>query len=272
MLVKGYPFEMQGRLAEALELCETAVESARLADNPHYLFWALFELGFAHYYLGDLDAVIAACEESARVGGRMVGGTMPAGGGGPAWVLASALFELGDLDRGFADLPSSGGEELAKAIPVERCYNFETLALAELARDRPEAAADYVAPRRGAGGHARTCTCPAALGHRARAALLLAAGDAAQRGAGGGAGRRGVPRPRARRLQAAFATSARGAGAGRRGRAGARPCRSLREAEHELDGCGSHRVRDACGASCASSAPAPRRAARRPRRTPAWGR
>ena len=45
MLVKGYPFEMQGRLAEAIELCEAAVEAARLSANPHHLFWALFELG-----------------------------------------------------------------------------------------------------------------------------------------------------------------------------------------------------------------------------------
>ena len=41
-----------------------------------------------------------ACEESARVGGRMAGGTMPAGSGGPGWPLASTLFLLGDFDRG----------------------------------------------------------------------------------------------------------------------------------------------------------------------------
>ena len=37
MLVSGYPLEMQGRVAEAIELCETAVEAARLSASPHHL-------------------------------------------------------------------------------------------------------------------------------------------------------------------------------------------------------------------------------------------
>ncbi|HYN51892.1 MAG TPA: AAA family ATPase, partial [Thermoleophilaceae bacterium] len=55
MLVKPYSFEMVGRMTEAVELCETAVEATRLSGNPHYLFWALFELGFAHYFSGNLE-------------------------------------------------------------------------------------------------------------------------------------------------------------------------------------------------------------------------
>ncbi len=156
MLVKGYPFEMQGRLAEAKEVCEAAVESSRLSGNPHNLFWALFELAFADYHRGDLDAAIDAGEESARVGGRMVGGTMPAGGGGPAWVLASAMFELGELDRGFEHLPALGGEEVTQAIPVERCHNFEMLALAELAREPTGGGRGLHTARRGALRNARS--------------------------------------------------------------------------------------------------------------------
>ena len=33
-LVRGYPFEMQGRLAEALKVCESTVESARRQTTP----------------------------------------------------------------------------------------------------------------------------------------------------------------------------------------------------------------------------------------------
>ena len=241
MLVKGYPFEMQGRLAEALELCETAVESARLSDNPHYLFWALFELGFAHYHLGDLDAVIEACEESARVGGRMVGGTMPAGGGGPAWVLASALFELGDLDRGFAYLPELGGEEFSRAIPVERCHNFESLALAEMARGRREQAEEYVRraeelastldlnlPRGWPTARGRRCCwTPATRRRRPRRPAWPPR----------------AARPRARAAGRVRLRPAR-PGAGRRRPSATRPSPVLREAERELDECGSHRVSD----------------------------
>ena len=160
MLVKGYPLEAQGRTAEALEIGEAAVESARLSGNPHYLFWALFELGFALYYAGDLDAAVKACEESARVGGRMAGGTMPAGSGGPGWPLASTLFLLGDFDRGFEVLREIGGDELEYAIPVERCFYWEMLADAELARGPagggrgPRARAPRSRPR------ASACTCP----------------------------------------------------------------------------------------------------------------
>ena len=61
MLAKGYPYQMQGRLAEAIEVAETAVEIARLSANPHYLFWALFEVGWARYFAGHLDAAVVAC-------------------------------------------------------------------------------------------------------------------------------------------------------------------------------------------------------------------
>ena len=155
MLVKPYALEMNGGLAQALELCEAAVEGARLATNPHYLFWALFELGWAHYYLGNLERAVEACEESARVGGRLTGGTMPAASGGPGWPLAATLFELGDLDRGFETMGQIGGFELNYAIPVERCFYLEILALAELGRDGSEAAAAYVRARGGAGRQSR---------------------------------------------------------------------------------------------------------------------
>ncbi len=240
MLVKGYPFEMQGRLAEAIELCESAVESSRLSGNPHYLFWALFELGFARYHAGDLDTVIEVCAESARVGGRVVGGTMPAGGGGPAWVHAAALFELGELDRGFAQMPALGSA-LEQTIPVERCHYWESLALAEIARDQPDAADAYA---RQAEEHAAGLDLhlPAAVASRARAAVLLDAGKAAEAAAAAKQSADGCTAAGAR-LQAAFATGLMGralAAADERDQAVA----ALREAEHELDQCGSHRVRD----------------------------
>ena len=65
-LAKNFPFEMQGRLREARECCETALEAARLSASPHELYRALFELGWTLYYAGDLDGAIAAHEESSR--------------------------------------------------------------------------------------------------------------------------------------------------------------------------------------------------------------
>ena len=241
MLVKGYPLEIQGRLAEALEVCEQAVESARLSANPHYQFWALFELGWVHYYRGDLHAALDVLEESGRVGGLLAGATMPAGSGGPGWPLAATLFELGDVERGFEVMREIGGDELVHAIPVESCFYWEILALAELRRGQPGAAAAHMAR---ADAHAATLDLrlPETVTRRGQAALLLASGDldgAAK------AARESVTAGEAigAQLPAAYARGLLGqvlAAAG--DRAGA--IEELRGAESELDRCGSVRVRD----------------------------
>ena len=240
-LIKGYTFEMQGRVADAIELCETAVEATRLSASTHELSWALCELAYARYHAGHLESAIAAAEESARVGGRLSGDTMPAGGGGPGWVLGMALFEGGEVERAWEIMHSLGSDELSHKIPVERCFDWEVLALVELARGRREAAERYVLRTE---EHAAKLglSLPAALALRARAAILLAdkdplaAAELAERSAEVAAGC-GARLPAAFSL--AFAGSALAAG-GEREEAIA----VLRQAESELDACGAVRVRD----------------------------
>jgi DNA-binding NarL/FixJ family response regulator/tetratricopeptide (TPR) repeat protein len=241
MLMKGYPYEMQGRLAEAVADCDTAVEIARLSTNPHDLFWALFELGWARYFSGDLDAAIAACQESARVGGRMTGGTMPSAGGGPGWALGVASFEVGEHARAFEILDQLGGDDHHQQIPVERCFDYENLTLAALARDRPEEADDW-AGRAEADADRLGLELPRALASRSRAAVLLEAGHAA---AAAAACERSIAAAEAigAGLQAAFSRTLQGhalAAAGDRTAAIA----TWRTAEHALDAYGSVRVRD----------------------------
>jgi signal transduction histidine kinase len=241
MLVKGYTFEMQGRVADAIELCEAAVEATRLSASPHELSWALCELAFAQYHAGELEAAIAAAEESARVGGRMAGDTMPAGGGGPGWVLGMALFEAGEIERARGVMHSLGSDDLPHKIPVEKCFDWEILALVELALGRKGAADAYV---RRAEKHAALLglRLPTALALRARAAILLAddeplaaarlSSESAKVAAAAGA-----------RLPAAFSLALGGralAAAGERTEAIA----VLRQAESELTACGSVRERD----------------------------
>jgi DNA-binding CsgD family transcriptional regulator len=242
MLVKGYPLEMVGRMAEAVELCDRAVESARLSANPHYLFWALFELAWARYYSGDLDGAIAACEESAQVGDRMVGGTMPSAGGGPGWALGVAVFESGEHARGYEIMRAVCGDELEQKIPVERCFDWEMFALAELSLGTAEAADGY-ARRSEENAQRLGLHLPAAVSGRTRAEVLLATGhplDAAR------AAKRSVEEAQAigARLQAAFSHGAMGRALAAAGdRSGA--IEALREAESELDACGCLRPRDA---------------------------
>ena len=241
MLVQGYPFEMQGRMPEAIAMCETAVEVARLAANPHYLFWALFELGWARYYAGHLEAATAACEESLHVGGRLTGGTMPSAGGGPGWALAVCRFEAGNPAAMLQTMRELGDEDLGWAIPVEVCFNWEILALAEIALGRLDAADAYATrAQRDAAG--LDLHLPAAVAARTRAAVILASGDAA---AAARLAETSITGARAAGawLQAAYSRSLRGralAAAGERSAA----IIELREAERELDACASVRPRD----------------------------
>ena len=241
MLVQGYPFEMQGRVQEAVAMCEGAVEAARLAANPHYLFWTLFELGWAHYYAGHLEAATDACEESLRIGGRLTKGTMPSAGGGPGWALGVCRFEAGDVQALLDTMQELGDADLDWAIPVEKCFNWEILALADIALGRPDSAAAYAA-RAEQDGAALDLKLPAAIAARTRAAVALAAGDAGvaverSRASVAGAAAAGAT------MQEAFSRALLGralAAAGERTEAIA----ELREAERALDGFGSVRPRD----------------------------
>ena len=242
MLVKGYPFEIQGRMAEAVELCETAIEVARLSANPHYLFWALFESAWALYYSGDLDGAIAAGEESARIGERMVGGTMPSSGGGPGWVLGVARFLAGERERGYQIMRDSCGDDLRHKIPVERCFDWEMFVLAELALGTRELAEEY-ATRSEENAARLGLKLPEAISARTRAEVLLANGEPAEAAQ---AAERSAAAAAAigARLQAGFSRALMGQALLAAGeRVGA--IEALREAERDLDECGCVRERDA---------------------------
>jgi DNA-binding CsgD family transcriptional regulator len=242
MLTKGYPLEMKGELGEAEELCEAAVESARLSANRHYLFWALFELAWPRYFAGDLEGAIEACEESLRHGDRLTGATIPSAGGGPGWALGVALFSSGQPEKALETMRALGSEEIEFAIPVERCFDWETMALAELAGGSVEVAEAHAdrAEQLAAG---LDLNLPQALAARARAAIHLHKGEAA---AAIGPARIGVEGAEAAGagLQAAYSRQLLGralAAAGERGEA----IEVLREAERRLDASNSIRERDA---------------------------
>jgi DNA-binding CsgD family transcriptional regulator len=239
MLVQGFPFQMQGRLAEGLEMAEAAVEAARLSSNPHSLYWALYELGWAHYFAGNLDAAIAAAEESLQVDSRLLGGTMPSAGGGPGWLRACSRLEAGDAKFALDAMLEIAGTNLQ--VAVQRNFDLEVIALAHIAlgdldaaRESADRADEYAAKL---GTNLAAC-----VSGRTRAVVLLAAGD--------GAGAAQVAELAATAateigatLQRAFCLVLQGRGlAMAEQRTEAIPV--LREAERLLDESGSVRVRD----------------------------
>jgi DNA-binding NarL/FixJ family response regulator len=240
-LAKNFPFEMQGRLSEARECCETALEAARLSASPHELYRALFETGWTLYYAGDLDGAIAAHEESSRIDPRLAGGTIPNGGGGPGWGLGAAWVEAGEVERGLELLLALVGADGARTMPVERCFDWETLTLASLALG-DVAAADGFACRAEEDAGTLALRLPSALAGRARAAVLLARDEPLEAARIAHASAEHADAIGAR-LQAAFSRGLEGralAAAGERRQATG----VLRAAEQELDACGSTRVRD----------------------------
>ena len=79
MLVKGYPFEMQGRLAEAIELCEAAVEVARGCRPTRTTCSGRCSSSAGRTTTsGDLDAAIDGVR-GERARGRPAGGRHDAG-------------------------------------------------------------------------------------------------------------------------------------------------------------------------------------------------
>ncbi|MDW5598906.1 hypothetical protein VSS74_31395, partial [Conexibacter stalactiti] len=172
MLSKLYALEALGRLGEALELAERAIESARLASNPQYLFWALWEAAYACGLMGDPEAAYGFSKESQVVAsgrGRNVPGTAE-----PGWLVGYCRVAIGDLDGGRAELLEAlGGPAAANVVPAERTLAFQDLQLVELQGGRlVEAEACAV--------RAEACAAqlgrPVATAHaaRCRAEVLLA--------------------------------------------------------------------------------------------------
>ena len=157
MLGKNFPFEMQGRLAEAIELCETALEAARLSASPHELYRALFELGVDALLRGRprrRDRGVRG-ERRASIRGSPAARSRTAGGGPGLGARRRAGSRPARSSAARTILLELGGEDVARTMPVERCFDWESLALVELAAGNAEAAERLRAPRRGGRGAAR---------------------------------------------------------------------------------------------------------------------
>jgi DNA-binding NarL/FixJ family response regulator len=241
MLLRCYPLETLGRLDEAAEVANDAVEASQIGGDAHFRAWALFEHAWASYYRGELGAAVASGEESMRLSERGIGGAGPSAGIGPAWVLGAALVELDEHERARELMRSLTGPGIEGAMPVERAVFCETLSLAELEGGDIDLAESYAA-RAEEDAAALDLGLPLGAAMRCRAALCLAAGDAATAariaeesiapfetiGAG---------------IEVAYSRHLQGralAAAGDREAA----IRVLRRAESELAACGSTRERD----------------------------
>ena len=125
---------VRGRLAEAAELLDGAIEAARLLGSPPALAGNLFNRSVVALAVGDLDVALATAEESVELTGDLDDGFVT------AWAaarLAGVLFETGQPGRAVdLLLGRAGGPDLTLIPGSWRAYWLELLTRCWLALDR----------------------------------------------------------------------------------------------------------------------------------------
>jgi ATP/maltotriose-dependent transcriptional regulator MalT len=174
--VLGTVYVFRGRLTEAAELLDGAVEATRLSGNVQGLAWNLLNRSFAALVAGDVETALATAHESMELAGELDQSLVSAWAGS---VLAGALFEAGEPRRAVETLVgAAGGEELRFIPGFWKVNRLELLTRCWLALDEPGEAA-HAAAR--AATYAAVFGLPsaAAMAHRAAAAVSLASHDTA---------------------------------------------------------------------------------------------
>jgi DNA-binding NarL/FixJ family response regulator/RecA/RadA recombinase len=171
----GVAWCLSGRLPEAAELLDTAIEAARLSGNPASLAWALFCRGFVALPAGENRTAVATAQESLDLAEQSGQDVIAARA---ASVLGVALLEAGEPARATDALRRSAGENFAAIPHVWRAYLLELMTRCWLSLGRPKEAREAAAAA-AASAAAAGLRSARATGLRATAAVALEAGDVA---------------------------------------------------------------------------------------------
>ena len=127
---------MRGRLAEAIEVIDDGIESARLTDIPQDLAWRLHIRSSAALAAGDLDTALRTAQEAVDLTSGLDENFVSAY---PGVGLAAALFETEEPARAAESLTGKAGGGELTLIPVGwRAHALELLARCHLALGRRE--------------------------------------------------------------------------------------------------------------------------------------
>jgi ATP/maltotriose-dependent transcriptional regulator MalT len=171
----GLVRRMRGRLDDAVEVIDTAVEIARLSAHAQAIAWNLFSRSLTATAAGEVEVALAAAEESLETVPHSEA-SLPAMWAG--FALAAARCEAGGAAGAEEVLvTSAGGEELPLVPAAWRTTGLELLTRCRLARgDR--AGAELAAARTGELAAAQGLPMAAAFADRAAAAVALDGGGA----------------------------------------------------------------------------------------------
>ncbi len=167
---------MTGRIAEAADLVDEAVEAARLSGNEEALGWNLLSRGYVAVAAGDLELALSVAQESVDVTRKLDDRLVSTFA---RWALASALLEKGEAARAIEVLVTAAeGKDLPRIPEPWRPQYFELLTRCWLAAGRPREA-EETATRAAATAERVGITAAAAMASRAAAAVAFASGDPA---------------------------------------------------------------------------------------------
>jgi ATP/maltotriose-dependent transcriptional regulator MalT len=166
-----------GKLAEATELLDGAIEAGRLLGSPPALSGNLFNRSVVAVAVGDLATALATAEEAVELTRHLDDGFVT------AWAavrLASVLLETGEPVRAAELLIGrAGGEELTLIPGGWRVYCLELLTRCWLALDR-RSEAERAAARAEVTAADAQLPLATAWADRAAAATALHSGDTAR--------------------------------------------------------------------------------------------
>jgi DNA-binding CsgD family transcriptional regulator/tetratricopeptide (TPR) repeat protein len=238
--IRGMIWWGQGRLAEAIEPLDDAIEATRATGNTQALAWTLYARSMVAQAAGDIEIALATAEEAFDITDD---GKPSHVAGGAARGLAGALMEVGKAKRAAELLErSGGGADMPNSAPSWRSSVLELLTRCRLALgqlDQARRAAQCAAAA------AEDVGLPLAKAYadRAAAAVALQDGDPAHAAelalaAATVADEVGLP------MDAALARTLAGRALAQDG-AHERAIEELERAASALDLCGAQRYRDA---------------------------
>jgi DNA-binding CsgD family transcriptional regulator/tetratricopeptide (TPR) repeat protein len=165
---------VRGKLAEAAELLDGAIEAGRLLASPPALAGNFFNRSVVALAAGDLETALAMAEEGSELTRGLDDGFVA------AWAavrLAAVLLETGQPERAVELLLARAGGEGLTLIPGGwRAYCLELLTRCWLALDRT-GEAERTAAQAGATAAISRLPLANAWADRAVAAIALHAGD-----------------------------------------------------------------------------------------------
>jgi DNA-binding CsgD family transcriptional regulator len=236
---RAYALALWGRIADAQEASEEAVEAGRLSENPQTLAWALMVKCLTHTQSGSLVSAVRDGREAVALD---VDQSLISAACGVH--LGTALAEGGASEEGVElILELAGGPELQLVLPMLRPVAYEAMTRAEVDLGRVERAESW-ARRAAAIVEGVDCDLPRALADRAAARVLLGEGDVMA-----AADRALASADRADAVEARVEAGRSRLLAGRAlilGRRRERAGEQLRVAEAQLAACGALGLREQC--------------------------